>query len=251
LKFGALQKSCKHVVRPFGPEDAVTASGVMLSWATCTATGRCYHALRRALAGIPCDRDCCPNGQPCGIGCSPGQAWPQPLFVVRGILPIMALSERTCRVAPCPLCRFSHCSARPPPLNPPTQLCSRSRGVTCRVARSRCRVHMAAQAPPKGSTRALNNVTLALARAIVSSCCHALSGLSWVTSAGATPYDVAVAMRGSPFPFIITNSKLPSPIPHVSEKQRKLARRSVLVGSSSGLSTANFGFCSRRPRAPP
>ena len=87
-------------------------------------------------------------------------------------------------------------------------------------------------------------MTLALARAVVSSCCHALLGLGRVTLAGAAPYDVAVVVRRSPFPFIITNSKLPSPIPHVSEKQRKLARRSILVGSSSGLSAANFGFCS-------
>ena len=105
-------------------------------------------------------------------------------------------------------------------------------------------MHMAAQAPPKGSTRALNNVTLALARAIVSSCCHALSGLGRVTLAGAAPYDVAVAVRRSPFPFIITNSKLPSPIPRISEKQRKLARRPTLVGSSGGLVVANFRFCS-------
>ena len=47
-----------------------------------------------------------------------------------------------------------------------------------------------------------------------------------------------------PLPFIITNSKLPSSIPHVSEKQRKLARRPTLVGSSGGLAMANFRFCS-------
>ena len=47
-----------------------------------------------------------------------------------------------------------------------------------------------------------------------------------------------------PLPFIITNSKLPSSIPRVSEKQRKLVRRPTLVGSSGGLAVANFGFCS-------
>ena len=47
-----------------------------------------------------------------------------------------------------------------------------------------------------------------------------------------------------PLPFIITNSKLPSLIPCVSEKQRKLARCPTLVESSGGLATANFGFCS-------
>ena len=78
----------------------------------------------------------------------------------------------------------------------------------------------------------------------MSSCCHALSGLGRVTLARDAPCDVAVVVRRSPSPFIITNSKLPSPIPHISEKQRKLARRSILVGSSSGLSAANFGFCS-------
>ena len=47
-----------------------------------------------------------------------------------------------------------------------------------------------------------------------------------------------------PLPFIITNSKLPSSIPCVSEKQRKLARCPTLIGSSGGLATANFRFCS-------
>ena len=60
-----------------------------------------------------------------------------------------------------------------------------------------------------------------------------LSGRGWVTSDGAVLRDVAVAMR-RPLPFIITNSKLPSPIPRINEKQRKLARRSILVRSSSG-----------------
>ena len=47
-----------------------------------------------------------------------------------------------------------------------------------------------------------------------------------------------------PLPFIITNSELPSSIPRVSEKQRKLARCPTLIGSSGGLAEANFGFCS-------
>ena len=47
-----------------------------------------------------------------------------------------------------------------------------------------------------------------------------------------------------PLPFKITNSKLPSSIPRVSEKQRKLARHPTLVRSSSGLAMTNFGFCS-------
>ena len=36
------------------------------------------------------------------IGYPLGQAWPQPLFAMRGMLPIVALSERTCRAVPCP-----------------------------------------------------------------------------------------------------------------------------------------------------
>jgi len=47
-----------------------------------------------------------------------------------------------------------------------------------------------------------------------------------------------------PLPFIITNSKLPSSIPRVCEKQRKLARRPTLIGSSGGLAATNFGFFS-------
>ena len=47
-----------------------------------------------------------------------------------------------------------------------------------------------------------------------------------------------------PLPFIITNSKLPSSIPHISEKQRKLVGHPTLIGSSDGLAVANFGFFS-------
>ena len=47
-----------------------------------------------------------------------------------------------------------------------------------------------------------------------------------------------------PLPFIITNSKLLSSIPRISEKQRKVVRCPTLVGSSNGLATVNFGFCS-------
>ena len=83
----------------------------------------------------------------------------------------------------------------------------------------------------------------ALARVAMSLHCRTLSGHGRVISDGVISRDVAGAMR-RPLPFIITNSKLPSSIPRVSEKQRKLARRPTLIRSSGGPAMANFKFCS-------
>ena len=90
---------------------------------------------------------------------------------------------------------------------------------------------------------ALPDVPIALARVAMSSRCRTLSGHGWVTSDGAVSREVAGVMR-RPLPFIKMNSKLPSSIPRVSDKQRKLVRCPTLVKSSGGLAVANFGFCS-------
>ena len=99
------------MVQPFGLGDTVTMSGVMSSWATCTAADH-------ALADVPYGRDRCPADQPSVVGCPHGLGMAAAALrhardatnrgTIKAHLQGYALSSYC----------FGYCSARPHPHNP-------------------------------------------------------------------------------------------------------------------------------------